>query len=498
MKPVNRTQIAVFLLTLMFTCLSAMAADFCWKDSYGRGIGTLPTACEAGKENQNGLCYSPCRAGMYGEGPVCWSACPAGYRDMGAVCHIDKALTVSGNWECHHRKLGVCWYWVKACLAGYTNAGAFCALNTPSVPAGFTGTGLDPMKNTYGRGAGTIPKGCSSNNQMDAGLCYQTCRAGYNGVGPVCWNEPPKGWVTCGMGAAKDQVTCASTVFSQVSSVGQTAMFIASFGSSTALTEGMSASKDASTLAKLQQEYKALMVQWELAQKNSVAIQNAKTALDTANKGRKGYMALDAASTAVTPEDMVRVAAQILAILEPSGAANIVASYTYSKCSALTSATPVLSSSQPVAPRWVASSYDLSNKGQTQPEGAFIASYEGTRPLRICRAVQGKGTHPGKIYEGRCNIAYGASRVVVNDYEVLVVDANAVAWVSSSWTSSNMGQTQPDGAIIAGYEEQRPLRICRANHAGNWHPGKIYEGKCNFAYGATRVVLPDYEILVSK
>jgi hypothetical protein len=35
----------------------------------------------------------------------------------------------------------------------------------------------------------------------------------------------------------------------------------------------------------------------------------------------------------ITPEDMVRVAAQIAALLDPTGVADVVGSYTYPKCS---------------------------------------------------------------------------------------------------------------------------------------------------------------------
>lgn len=49
----------------------------CTKPSYGRGAGTVPKNCPAGKVNQAGLCYVPCPAGFNGVGPVCWAnQCP--------------------------------------------------------------------------------------------------------------------------------------------------------------------------------------------------------------------------------------------------------------------------------------------------------------------------------------------------------------------------------------------------------------------------------------
>ena len=98
-----------------------------------------------------------------------------------------KALTTGGSWECTARDwFGTCWWSVLRCPSGYTNAGLFCALNTPPVPAGWKGlTGLDIIKGSYGNGAGRIKNGCDAGKENDAGLCYSACGAGYKGVGPV-------------------------------------------------------------------------------------------------------------------------------------------------------------------------------------------------------------------------------------------------------------------------------------------------------------------------
>ena len=60
---------------------------------------------------------------------------------------------------------------------------------------------------------------CAPGKENNAGLCYKACNAGYYGVGPVCWAEAPKGWVGCGMGAAKSSKICAEQIVSQVSAV---------------------------------------------------------------------------------------------------------------------------------------------------------------------------------------------------------------------------------------------------------------------------------------
>ena len=132
------------------------------------------------------------------------------------------------------------------CPSGYTNAGAFCALSARPVPAGFSGTYLDPMKNTYARGAGTVPNSCGT-KQNQAGLCYNACPSGSKGVGPVCWNSSPTGYVACGLGCAKDAATCASVISDQaISTVGLVANIV-TFGSEHYAQSAESAAKVAKT-----------------------------------------------------------------------------------------------------------------------------------------------------------------------------------------------------------------------------------------------------------
>lgn len=70
----------------------------------------------------------------------------------------------------------------------------------------------------------TTPDTCPPDrSDLDAGLCYTPCRAGYNGVGPVCWAESrnvgvgkpvglepcPKGWNNDGL-ICREPIRCAS------------------------------------------------------------------------------------------------------------------------------------------------------------------------------------------------------------------------------------------------------------------------------------------------
>ncbi len=48
--------------------------ELCWKRSFGRCVGTVPTNCAAGQDKDAGLCYPKCKSGYQGVGSVCWSS----------------------------------------------------------------------------------------------------------------------------------------------------------------------------------------------------------------------------------------------------------------------------------------------------------------------------------------------------------------------------------------------------------------------------------------
>ena len=158
--------------------------DIVAKQSYTRGTGIPPRNCGA-DEYDAGLCYEPCRPGFDGVGPVCWQQCPAGMHDDGAFCRRDVQIIASDNSACEW--FDVCGLTFDAgcsvCPAGFQNDGCFCRIDAWIF-----------AKPSYGRGVGGVPTECSLLREYDAGLCYRPCRAGFNGVGPVCWGTCPAGY----------------------------------------------------------------------------------------------------------------------------------------------------------------------------------------------------------------------------------------------------------------------------------------------------------------
>jgi hypothetical protein len=251
---------------------------------------------------------------------------------MGAICHIDKALLKPGTWVCTDRGLfDECWWGYMQCSSDYTNIGLLCALTPTSTPAGFSGTYLDPMKNTYGRGAGTIPTACAAGQQYDAGLCYDNCPQYYSGVGPVCWMQTPETWVGCGMGAASSGGKCAEAIFDQVSSVGEVAINIVTLGAGNAATKPLK-------FARLKEAYQAAKKankNFGKAAENAEKAGEATYAAQGSVRTRLGILETTSSGEELSDMDLVALAANVASLADPSGVSGIIGAYTHPKCSAL-------------------------------------------------------------------------------------------------------------------------------------------------------------------
>jgi hypothetical protein len=107
-------------------------------------VGAPIHACPDDQEKNGALCYPLCKEASpsyYGVGPVCWQHCEDGWVDEGALCRKDGSIETVA-------------------------------------------------KHSYGRGAG-YPLGCADDEDEDAALCYEPCKDGFYGVGPVCWESCP-------------------------------------------------------------------------------------------------------------------------------------------------------------------------------------------------------------------------------------------------------------------------------------------------------------------
>ena len=233
--------VAVFLTSL--TAPQAMAAEttFCWKETWGTGVGVVPQNCPDGSEKLGAFCYERCPTGFQRVSTGCHAVCPAGSKDDGFFCGWHSYLAArytnqgtctdkhghSGNARRHTNgcvKRGLLWF--ERCEGGYKNVLGFCEkVNVPC--HAYQKGGRKLFRET--RVANSCAKvvwaskpeigQCAEGYEMDAGLCYRQCGENADRVGPLCWGTCPAGWVSCGMGCAKDKAACEAAVRDQVLTV---------------------------------------------------------------------------------------------------------------------------------------------------------------------------------------------------------------------------------------------------------------------------------------
>ena len=88
------------------------------------------------------------------------------------------------------------------CLSNYRDAGLQCKLESNIY-----------IKKSYTRGVGE-PMVCSSEYEHNSGLCYDPCKNGFVGVGPVCWSQCDNTDYTldCGVICTENDKQCAQFI----------------------------------------------------------------------------------------------------------------------------------------------------------------------------------------------------------------------------------------------------------------------------------------------
>lgn len=236
----------VFILTTLLLTTIVSGADFCWKNSYERGVGVIPQVCPDDTEKIDLNCYIPCPAKTFRSGSDCLSICPSVFSDEGTSCKMSNYSRNGYKWkhsdgfstknvikrcETDHgagncEKFGALVY--PKCKEGYNSIG--CCTCSVS-PVNCSSHGLDTIneftcqKKIYK--SNRIAPSCKPGQEEDSGLCFEKCREGFYGVGPTCWGKTPRNMVDCGIAAAKDLTTCDYVIINNFSSIGKLARTIA-------------------------------------------------------------------------------------------------------------------------------------------------------------------------------------------------------------------------------------------------------------------------------
>ncbi|MBL4630990.1 MAG: hypothetical protein JKY14_07465, partial [Paraglaciecola sp.] len=376
-------QILFATMTFFMTISTVQASiDFCWKDSYGRKIGTIPSTCSAGFKREGMLCYEPCKAGYESSTlGACLQKCTNGFTDHGLLCrkaeyHVKEypwqfgdPLNDSGMTKRCEAKHGAgkCWkpllVVVEKCKADYKHILGFC--RPKSVPdcaaEGYAGQfDLSCTKNTYFKTPKTAH--CANNQENNAGLCYETCEDGSYGVGPVCWSScSAKTLPTeCGAGCAANATSCAQQTTNLVMSVLDSAVSIATAVGTLGVATAIKQSTAVATKAAFKEGGKASIKEM-LKHAGKISTSTARGLVKEQIKGiviKNGFEYTGAAASALgnamslfgaisdisngnyesQEERDFMVAQEVLnnvALLDPTGIVGIAAAYTKPKCSVL-------------------------------------------------------------------------------------------------------------------------------------------------------------------
>ncbi len=235
----------------------------CWRNTQVRDIGKIPVRCKSNEQDSgDGLCYDRCRSGYYNAVTMCVPECPAGFDNDGLYCRkpapykrdeypvsatevatfqwnltgaMSRCVQDHGSTNCVAANSDTIVY--ETCRTGYQQAPLITNLCTPVCPGDMEDIGVSCRKTTYDRGIGRL-KQCDTNQDTDAGLCYNKCSSGFEGVGPVCWAQcPAKLPTNCGTTCAASTAACGMAVSDQVLSpllaVGNVVLTVVTVGTAT-------------------------------------------------------------------------------------------------------------------------------------------------------------------------------------------------------------------------------------------------------------------------
>jgi len=169
---------------------------FCWKDSYGRGVGTIPgrvADCPEGYTNDGATCRRP-TDDIYE--PSKMPSCPSGYTNMGLTCYRAPHDIYSPSK-------------VAGCPSGWKNFGLTCTENLGTGGcAAWTPWNCDTFNVLENLGRMTCPGGYFVSSIT--GRCNFNCLSGYTNTGESCHrvaDTKTSGSMTCTTGYTLNKIT---------------------------------------------------------------------------------------------------------------------------------------------------------------------------------------------------------------------------------------------------------------------------------------------------
>jgi len=138
--------------------------------------------------------------------------------------------------------------------------------------------------------------------------------------------------------------------------------------------------------------------------------------------------------------------------------------------------------------------------GTQIPKGALVGGQEsdGT-PLYIARTFFEGGIHPGKVgpnFKKGAIIGYDGEEIELENYEVLLGDAQTIRWEDTSrFSVQSLGGRPVEGGREA---DGTPLFIVQAPYKDGVHPGKTSEklGNADITYGGHEKRIDRFRVLL--
>lgn len=284
------------------------SGNACFRLSAPDPLPASRMTCKAGETKIDNRCYKPCEAGTTSSG----TQCVRPQHTLGA----DKASCKTGYQK--DDKRGRC---LAQCAPGFNNTGEACVRGADIL--GPESMSCKAGESRQGDRCVASVATCGKNEVLQGGACYAACAAAYDGVGGACWPQPPKAWVACGIGAAKDAQTCAAVRMDEVAMVKHHAVALGRD-----VNVPAAPGQQVMRLVALHAKFRELAAAYNSA-KDTAQFKRDLAAWSQANKGKAAFLPLDPGVPTTEPA-MMRHAMQLAAIAGFTGGTD---SAGYPKCS---------------------------------------------------------------------------------------------------------------------------------------------------------------------
>lgn len=141
---------------------------------------------------------------------------------------------------------------------------------------------------------------------------------------------------------------------------------------------------------------------------------------------------------------------------------------------------------------------------QTPPPGNMPSGYtvQASTPPAPSAPVQHRHKDKDKLSIS-INLSDAAEQITRGEIRHVVItnDKRHHHHDDLEWVTIDRGDRLPRNIVTGGYQSNPPatLYVCRAPYRGGAHPGKLYNGACNFGWGGSEIVEPSrYEVLTSR